>query len=379
MAALRRVSTPDWPAGFGMSRAIIAALSNRGYYVFLPNPRGSYGQGEDFTRANVKDFGGGDLRDTLAGIDAALKKYPIDPARLGVTGWSYGGFMTMWTVTQTNRFHAAVAGAGIANWQSYYGQNLIDQWMIPFFGASVYDDPAVYAKSSPIQFIKQVKTPTLVIVGEHDAECPAPQSHEFWHALKTLGVPTKLIVYPGEGHMFVKPENQVDRLEQTVAWFDKYLTAGESDRALTMNPIQISSEGGRQINVLGIPMVIRIHGRDTGGAIAVVESHDVPGCGPPPHIHYREDETFQVLEGEYEWTVGGETFVARKGATIFAPREMPHTYRYLSETPGRLMCVITPSGFEEISARVAFRSPKTCSAALSSPLMTRLGLSSTMN
>ena len=126
---------------FGMSRAIVAALSSRGYYVLLPNPRGSYGQGEDFTRANVKDFGGGDLRDILAGVDAAIAKYPIDPARLGVTGWSYGGYMTMWTVTQTNRFRAAVAGAGIANWQSYYGQNLIDQWMIPFFGASVYDDP----------------------------------------------------------------------------------------------------------------------------------------------------------------------------------------------------------------------------------------------
>jgi dipeptidyl aminopeptidase/acylaminoacyl peptidase len=221
------VTTPDWPASFGMSRAIIAALSKRGYYVFLPNPRGSYGQGEDFTRANVKDFGGGDLRDILAGIDTALKRYPIDPRRLGVTGWSYGGFMTMWTVTQTNRFHAAVAGAGIANWQSYYGQNLIDQWMIPFFGASVYDDPAVYARSSPIQFIKQVKTPTLVIVGQHDAECPAPQSYEFWHALKTLGVPTRLIVYPGEGHMFVKPESQVDRLDQTMAWFDKYLQAPE--------------------------------------------------------------------------------------------------------------------------------------------------------
>jgi dipeptidyl aminopeptidase/acylaminoacyl peptidase len=221
------VTTPEWPAGFGMSRAIIAALSNRGYYVFLPNPRGSYGQGEDFTRANVKDFGGGDLRDILAGIDAALQKYPIDPARLGVTGWSYGGFMTMWTVTQTDRFHAAVAGAGIANWQSYYGQNLIDQWMIPFFGASVYDDPAVYAKSSPIQFIKRVKTPTLVIVGERDAECPAPQSYEFWHALKTFGVPTRLIVYPGEGHMFVKPENQVNRLDQAIAWFDKYLKQTE--------------------------------------------------------------------------------------------------------------------------------------------------------
>jgi dipeptidyl aminopeptidase/acylaminoacyl peptidase len=217
------VTTSEWPASFGMSRAIIAALSASGYYVLLPNPRGSYGQGEEFTRANVKDFGHGDLRDSMAGIDAVTKKYPVDPERLGVTGWSYGGFMTMWTVTQTNRFGAAVAGAGIANWQSYYGQNLIDQWMIPFFGASVYDDPAVYEKSSPIHFIKKVKTPTHVIVGERDAECPASQSYEFWHALKTFGVPTKLIIYPGEGHLFIDRKNQADRMAQTVAWFDKYL------------------------------------------------------------------------------------------------------------------------------------------------------------
>jgi dipeptidyl aminopeptidase/acylaminoacyl peptidase len=215
------LTTSEWPASFGMARAIIAALSIHGYYVLLPNPRGSYGQGEDFTRANVKDFGGGDLRDDLAGIDAAIKKYPIDANRLGVTGWSYGGFMTMWTVTQTDRFRAAVAGAGIANWQSYYGQNLIGQWMIPFFGASVYDDPEIYEKRSPIRFIKNVKTPTLLVVGERDAECPSSQSYEFWHALKSLGVPTKLIVYAAEGHMFIEPKHQVDRLEQTVAWFDK--------------------------------------------------------------------------------------------------------------------------------------------------------------
>jgi dipeptidyl aminopeptidase/acylaminoacyl peptidase len=217
------VEMPAWPAGFGMWKAIIGALSSRGYYVLMPNPRGSYGQGENFTCANVKDFGGGDLRDVLAGVDAAIAKYPIDPARLGVTGWSYGGYMTMWTVTQTNRFRAAVAGAGVANWQSYYGHNLIDQWMIPFFGSSVYDDPAVYEKSSPIHFIKNVKTPTLVVVGEHDAECPAPQSYEFWHALRTLGVPTQLIVYPGEGHLFLQPANQTDRMDRLVAWFDKYL------------------------------------------------------------------------------------------------------------------------------------------------------------
>jgi dipeptidyl aminopeptidase/acylaminoacyl peptidase len=209
----------QWPADF----ALPGVLASQGYYVFMPNPRGSYGQGEAFTRANIKDFGGGDLRDILAGLDAALARFPIDSGRLGVTGWSYGGYMTMWTVTQTGRFQAAMAGAGIANWQSYYGENLIDKWMIPFFGASVYDDPAVYAKSSPIQFIKNVKTPTLIIVGERDAECPAPQSYEFWHALRTLGVPTELVVYAGEGHMFMNPKHRVDFQDRTVAWFQKYL------------------------------------------------------------------------------------------------------------------------------------------------------------
>ena len=210
---------PTWP-GAALS---FTALAAEGYFVFLPNPRGSYGQGEEFTAANVKDFGYGDLRDIMAGVDAVLKIAPVDPARLGVGGWSYGGFMTMWTVTQTTRFHAAVTGAGIANWQSYYGQNLIDQWMIPYFGASVYDDPAIYAKSSPINFIKAVKTPTLIVVGDSDKECPAPQSYEFWHALKTLGVETKFVVYEGEGHHFRKPANIEDLIARTIGWFDERL------------------------------------------------------------------------------------------------------------------------------------------------------------
>jgi quercetin dioxygenase-like cupin family protein len=113
-----------------------------------------------------------------------------------------------------------------------------------------------------------------------------------------------------------------------------------------MNPIQISPNGGKSVNILGIPMLIRVHGRDTNGIVSVVESHDVPGGGPPPHIHHREDETFQILAGDYEFTVAGKSFVAGPGTTIFAPRGIPHTYRYLGTTPGRLMCVITPSGFE---------------------------------
>ncbi len=209
---------PQWSTFY----AYEAVLSNAGYFVFQPNPRGSYGAGEKFTSANVKDFGHGDLRDVMTGVDAVIAKYPVDPNKLGITGWSYGGYMTMWTVTQTRRFKAAVAGAGIANWQSYYGENLIDQWMIPFFGASVYDDPAMYRKSSPIEFIKQVKTPTLVIVGERDAECPAPQSYEFWHALRTLGVPTQLVVYKNEGHLLMDAKNRRDMQERMVAWFNQY-------------------------------------------------------------------------------------------------------------------------------------------------------------
>jgi dipeptidyl aminopeptidase/acylaminoacyl peptidase len=196
-----------------------AQWSELGYFVFDPNPRGSFGQGEAFTAANRKDFGYGDLRDILKGMDAVEAKVSIDKNREGLTGWSYGGFMTMFAVTQTHRFRAAVAGAGLSDWLSYYGENSIDQWMTPFFGASVYDDPAVYAKSSAMTFIKNVKTPTLVIVGDRDGECPAPQSFEFWHALRDLGVKTQLVVYPNEGHGFTNPEHIHDRTEREVRWF----------------------------------------------------------------------------------------------------------------------------------------------------------------
>jgi dipeptidyl aminopeptidase/acylaminoacyl peptidase len=213
--------TPRWPSvGYGA-----VPFSALGYFVFMPNPRGSYGQGEKFTQANVKDFGYGDLRDILTGMDTVEARLPIDKDREGLTGWSYGGFMTMFAVTQTTRFHAAVAGAGISNWKSYYGENSIDQWMVPFFGATVYDDPGVYAKSSAIEFIKKVKTPTLVVVGDRDGECPAPQSFEFWHALRAEGVKTQLVVYPNEGHAFRDPQHRRDVLERALNWFETEMPA----------------------------------------------------------------------------------------------------------------------------------------------------------
>jgi len=202
---------------------LLRAELEKGYAVFQPNPRGSFGQGEAFTAGNVRDLGHGDLRDDLAGIDAVERVAPIDDKRLGITGGSYGGFMTMWAVTQTNRFKAGVAAAGIGDWLSYYGENGIDEWMLPYFGATVYADPDVYARSSPINYIRNVKTPVFEYVGAQDIECPSPQTQEFWHALHDLGVPTSYAIYPGEGHGLRDPAHIADSQARTLAWFDKYL------------------------------------------------------------------------------------------------------------------------------------------------------------
>ena len=210
--------------GTGLIRDLLAA----GYAIFLPNPRGSFGQGEAFTTAIVKNIGHGDLPDLLDGIDAAERAAPIDDHRLGIGGWSYGGFMSMFAPTQTDRFQAAYAVAGISDWQSYWGQTGIVGWLIPFFGVSVYDDPAIYARSSPIAFIKQAHTPTLLLVGQRDIECPPPQTIEFWHALRYLGVPTSAVVYAGEGHHFHDPVHVADMNRRIVEWFDRHLRGAGS-------------------------------------------------------------------------------------------------------------------------------------------------------
>ena len=171
----------------------------------------------------MRDFGYGDLRDILAGVDAAERLAPIDDARLALTGGSYGGFMTMFAITQTNRFKAAVAAAGISNWESYYGENGIDGWLLPYFGASVYDDPEVYARSSAINFIHNAHTPTFAYVGERDIECPASQTVEFWHAMKAVNVPTSIMIYPGEGHGLRDPAHAEDAMQKTLRWLEKYV------------------------------------------------------------------------------------------------------------------------------------------------------------
>ena len=200
--------------------SLVNVLSNAGYIVFSPNFRGSSGCGESFIRANVRDFGYGDLHDILNGLETVSKRYNIDTLRVGISGWSYGGYMAMWAVTQTTHFRAAISGAGISNWLSYYGQNSIARWSTSYFGGTVHDVPNIYARSSPINFIKQAKTPTLIIVGEGDKECPSPQSYEFWRGLQYVGVKTKLIVYPDAGHGISDKQYQ-DYCRQSLNWFNE--------------------------------------------------------------------------------------------------------------------------------------------------------------
>ncbi|HEY8228969.1 MAG TPA: prolyl oligopeptidase family serine peptidase [Rhodanobacteraceae bacterium] len=212
---------PNWGGGPTM-------LSEFGYFVLMPNPRGSFGEGEKYAQAIRNQMGYGDLDDTLAGVDKVEKMLPIDDARLGMMGWSYGGFMSMFAPTRSQRFKAVVAGAGLSDWKSYYGENQIDGWMIPFFGASVYEDPAAYAKSSAINYIKNARTPALIVVGERDEECPAPQSFEYWHALKTLSVPTTLVVYANQGHHIANHADEEDIMRRTLDWFGKYLSQAQN-------------------------------------------------------------------------------------------------------------------------------------------------------
>ncbi len=213
------ISTPAWSAP-DFNTTVYPQL---GYFVFFPNARGSYGQGEKFTLANRRDWGFGDLRDIISGIDTLVVNLPVDNNRIGLLGWSYGGSMAMMSVTQTNRFKAAVSGAGAGDWLSYYGQNSIDKWMNSYFNISPYDNPEPYRKVSAMTYIKNVKTPTLILVGERDGECPPPQSFQYWHALKELHVPTQLVVYADEGHSFYKYEDMIDVSLRTIEWFNQYM------------------------------------------------------------------------------------------------------------------------------------------------------------
>lgn len=194
-----------------------------GWAVLYPNPRGSTNYGEQFMRANLRDWGGGDYRDIMAGVDAMVARGVADNDRLAVMGWSYGGYMTCWIVSQTTRFKAAMMGAGLSNILRMYGTNDIPNYLASFFGGIPdRSTQALYVERSGIAYADRVQTPLLMLHGGNDERVPIGQPMEFYRALKDRGQQVELVFYPREGHGLGGYYHQLDRLKRQFAWITKY-------------------------------------------------------------------------------------------------------------------------------------------------------------
>ncbi len=198
-------------------------LASRGYAVLMPNPRGSTGYGRELQRLLQDDVGGGESRDLVAGALAMVERGIADPERLGIAGWSWGGYLTAWTITQTSIFRAAVMGAGLANMVSDHGQGDIPSANLLYYPGQPYDHMEDYWKSSPIRYVAAVRTPTLILHGEEDARVHPAQGMEYFRALKTLGVPVRFVRYPREKHRFEERSHQIDLMHRILDWLGRYL------------------------------------------------------------------------------------------------------------------------------------------------------------
>jgi dipeptidyl aminopeptidase/acylaminoacyl peptidase len=198
----------------------------RGVLVLEPNYRGSAGYGAKFRALNVRNLGVGDAWDVLSGIDALVAKGLVDPARVGTMGWSQGGYISAFLATHdAARFKAISVGAGISDWMTYYVNTDIHPFTRQYLQATPWDDPDIYAKTSPITYIKQAKTPTLIQHGDADQRVPPPNAFELYQGLQDQNVPTKLIVYKGFGgigHGPTKPKSHRATMDHNLEWFDRY-------------------------------------------------------------------------------------------------------------------------------------------------------------
>jgi dipeptidyl aminopeptidase/acylaminoacyl peptidase len=220
----------------GISRALMApgnryypieVFLSKGALVLEPNYRGSAGYGGAFRALNVRNLGVGDMADVMSGVDALVAQGLADPDRLGVMGWSQGGYISAFLATHTDRFKAISVGAGISDWMTYYVNTDITPFTRQYLHATPWDDPEIYARTSPIANIKRAKTPTLIQHGENDRRVPIPNAYQLFRGLRDQGVPATMIVYAGYGHGITKPKSNRAVLQHNLDWFSHYIW-GES-------------------------------------------------------------------------------------------------------------------------------------------------------
>jgi dipeptidyl aminopeptidase/acylaminoacyl peptidase len=215
--------TSCWSWEFAPYRGTANLLAAAGYAVLLPNPRGSAGRGQDFARANQGDMGGGDLGDILAGVDALVEAGTVDDARVAIMGGSYGGFMSCWAITQTDRFAAAIPQAVVSDWTSFHLTTNIGQFDVLFLDSDPYDPAGEYPRRSPVMHARRCRTPTLVMHGAEDLCTPLGQAQELYNALVEAGCEAELVVYPREGHGWLEWDHQLDAWQRIRAWLDRHL------------------------------------------------------------------------------------------------------------------------------------------------------------